>query len=90
MDFQTPLNVAQYMASLVPARTETRMFFNSVWNKASAILFIKGRLNFYFVDGTKSKINAGAPSCLIAYGKQNIKALSRSGIEGKLIYLNSK
>lgn len=73
--------------ALIFARTETEMFFNQVWKRADAILFIKGRLNFYFVDGTKSKINAGAPSCLIAYGKQNIISLEKSGIEGKLIYL---
>ena len=34
---------------LVFARTETRMFFSSVWEKADAIFFIKGRLSFYTV-----------------------------------------
>lgn len=37
--------------SLIFARTETEMFFSEVWNKADAILFIKGRLWFYHVNG---------------------------------------
>ena len=39
--------------ALTFARTETRMFFESIWGKADAILFLKGRLRFYNVDGTK-------------------------------------
>lgn len=72
---------------LVFARTETRMFFDYVWNKADAILFIKSRLNFYRVDGTRSHSTAGAPSVLIAYGKHNTKALRNSNIAGKYISL---
>lgn len=37
--------------ALTFARTETRMFFDAVWNKAHAVLFIKGRLKFYHVSG---------------------------------------
>ena len=73
--------------ALIFARTETRMFFNQVWNRADAILFIEGRLFFYHVDGTKAKSNSGAPSCLIAYGQNNVIALERSGIKGKLVKL---
>ena len=72
--------------ALVFARTETKMFFNSVWNKADAVLFIKGRLKFYHVSGQQGD-SAGAPSVLIAYGLQNVKALENSGIEGKFIRL---
>ncbi len=32
--------------ALTFARTETKMFFESVWSKAYAVLFIKGRLSF--------------------------------------------
>lgn len=32
--------------ALVFARTETDMFFRHVWNKASGIIFIKGRIKF--------------------------------------------
>jgi hypothetical protein len=73
--------------ALIFARTETEMFFSQVWGRASSILFIKGRLYFYYVDGTKAKANSGAPSCLVAYGQDNVAALERSGIPGKHILL---
>lgn len=73
--------------ALIFARTETKMFFQYVWGHANALLFIEGRLHFYHVNGTRSKSNAGAPSVLIAYGKNNVDALKNSGIKGKLIEL---
>jgi len=73
--------------ALVFARTETKMFFNSVWNMAHAVLFIKGRLKFYNVDGTIGG-NAGAPSILIAYGSENAEILKTCKIKGKYISLN--
>lgn len=72
--------------ALTFARTETKMFFDTVWYKADAILFIKGRLKFYHVSGEQGD-SAGAPSVLIAYGKGNAQALADSGIEGRLVYL---
>lgn len=73
--------------ALIFARTETEMFFRQVWGKADAILFIQGRLFFYYVDGRKAKANSGAPSCLIAYGADNVTALKNSRIAGKLVIL---
>lgn len=61
--------------ALIPARTETRMFFNHVWNKATGILFIHGRPHFYYVDGTRAPFNSGAPICLVAYGEENAETL---------------
>ena len=57
--------------ALIFARTETKMFFDWVWNKAQALLFIEGRLHFHRIDGTRAKANAGAPSVLVAYGNRN-------------------
>ena len=71
--------------ALIFARTETEMFVRNVWERADAILFIHGRLYFHHVDGTRAKANSGAPSCLIAYGDNNVKALEKSGISGTLI-----
>ena len=71
--------------ALTFARTETRMFFNHIWYKATAVLFIKGRLKFYHVTGEQGD-SAGAPSVLIAYGKENAVALRDSGIEGKFLW----
>lgn len=73
--------------ALIFARTETRNFFNYIWPKADAILFFRGRLSFYHVDGTKGRSNAGAPSCLVAYGINNAFVLQCSGIAGKYIHL---
>lgn len=73
--------------ALIFARTETAMFFDHVWTKADAVLFIKGRLHFHHVDGRRAKANSGAPSVLVAYGAQNALSLEDSGIEGKLVCL---
>lgn len=61
--------------ALVFARTETAWFFESVWRRAHAVFFFRGRISFYHVDGTQGDA-AGAPSCLVAYGEDNTKALS--------------
>ena len=74
--------------ALIFARTETVMFFESVWDSADAVLFLRGRLKFHHVDGTPSAHSAGAPSCLLAYGLNNIKVLQSIGTLGKLIILS--
>lgn len=64
--------------ALVPARTETAMFYECVWSAADAVLFIKGRPHFHLVDGTRAPFNSGAPICLIAYGERNAESLIHS------------
>ncbi len=73
--------------ALIFARTETGNFFNYIWRYAKAIMFLRGRLVFRHADGTKPANSAGAPSCLIAYGDQNAKALKNSGLEGKFLLI---
>lgn len=68
--------------ALVFARTETKMFFDWVWPKASALLFIKGRLYFRQPDGNKAKWTGGAPSVLIAYGDGAAEQLLSADVEG--------
>lgn len=70
--------------ALIFARTETDTFFKQVWEKANAVLFIKGRLYFHHVSGERAKSNAGAPSCLIAYGGANVSTLFECGIQGHI------
>lgn len=72
---------------LIFVRTETKNWFNYIWDYADAILFLKGRITFLHVDGSKPKNAGGAPSCLIAYGQNNVLALQNSKIKGKLILL---
>jgi len=66
--------------ALIPARTETAMFYETVWGVADAVLFIKGRPHFHYVDGSRAKFNSGAPICLVAYGASNATALEKSGL----------
>lgn len=74
---------------LIFARTETKMFFNYIWNKADAVLFIKGRIRFYDVTG-KQGGSAGAPSVLIAYGNEMVNRLVTCKIEGKFVMINNQ
>jgi len=73
--------------ALIFARTETAMFFEYVWSRASAVLFLRGRLHFHHVDGTRAAANAGAPSCLVAYGDNDRAILSDCGIAGHYVSL---
>lgn len=66
--------------ALIPARTETAMFYECVWGVADAVLFIKGRPHFHYVDGRRADFNSGAPICLVAYGCMNAAILRNSGL----------
>lgn len=72
--------------ALIFARTETKGFFDHIWNDADSILFLKRGVKF-----VKSDLSSGgsstAPSVLIAYGKENTKSLENSKLDGKLIKL---
>lgn len=72
--------------ALIFARTETKCFFNHIWNDADAILFVKGRIKFYNLEG-KQLGTPGAHSVFIAYGSENAIALKNSGIAGKFLLL---
>lgn len=73
--------------ALIFARTETEMFFEEVWSKATAVLFLKGRLHFHHVCGKRAKANSGAPSVLVAYGRRDAHRLEMSELEGQFIWL---
>jgi hypothetical protein len=72
--------------ALVFARTETAMFQDHVWPRASAVLFLRGRISFCDRNG-KPAGNAAAPSCLIAYGEANAGVLATCGISGHCVRL---
>lgn len=73
--------------ALIPARTETQMFFHTVWNAADSICFLKGRPHFHYVDGTRAKFNSGAPICLISYDRYSTNKLIQSKL-GKVLPIN--
>jgi hypothetical protein len=73
--------------ALIFARTETDAFSRHVWDCATALLFLRGRLNFHHVDGRRAKANSGAPSVLCAYGSQDADLLAFCGLEGQFVAL---
>jgi hypothetical protein len=66
--------------ALLAARTETRDFFDLVWDKADAICFIRSRPHFCYVDGTPAPANSGVPICLVAYGARNRDVLDKANL----------
>lgn len=73
--------------ALIFARTETDTFFRYVWKRASALLFLRGRLHFHFPDGRQSPHDSGAPSVLCAYGFRDGDLLADCGIDGQFVPL---
>lgn len=76
--------------ALIFARTETDAFHRHVWGKADGIMFLRGRIDFLRADGKKHKGtgrngNAGAPSCLVAYGAENLEILRAANFDGALV-----
>jgi hypothetical protein len=75
--------------ALIFARTETAVFHRYVWEAADGILFLKGRLNFLDANGQRAKANAGAPSCLVAYGSEDAELLRTCALAGRYVSLKN-
>lgn len=73
--------------ALIFARTETAMFFDHVWDTASAVLFLRGRVKFGHENGDMARFPASAPSCLVAYGDFDADTLRDADLSGKFIDL---
>lgn len=86
--------------ALIFARTETDAFFRHVWERATALLFMRGRINFHvgrpYVDeatgrrfelGDRAPGNAGAPTVLCAYGMDDADVLAACKIDGRFVPL---
>lgn len=75
--------------ALIFARTETEIFFETVWEAATSVLFLKGRLTFLNGETQEpARANSGAPSCLVAYGADDTRALAYSGLPGRLVLID--
>ena len=74
--------------ALIFARTETQGFHAEVWNKAHSIFFFRGRLKFYYPDGSQGG-PANAPSCLVSYSAEDTESILRSGLSGRLLVINN-
>lgn len=89
---------------LIPAATETAAFDSFVWQKATAVCFLKGRPHFcvardtilerknqphiFIKKGEEAPFNCGCSIVLVAYGDQNAEVLSNSGL-GKTLFLGN-
>lgn len=73
--------------ALLFARTETEVFHDTVWSRATALLFLRGRPRFHRQDGSRAAANSGAPVVLIAYGEADAERLQGSGLPGRFIRL---
>lgn len=73
--------------ALIFARTETEFFQRQVWQRASGLLFLSGRLFFHHADGTRAKHNSGAPSVLCAYGREDMDILAGCALSGAFVPL---
>jgi hypothetical protein len=68
---------------LIYSRTETKAW-KQIWEEADAFLFPYGRVRFHYPDGRKAQ-QGQAPSCLIAYGENNVSALQNASIAGAFL-----
>lgn len=72
--------------ALIFARTETRIWFEHVWPRATGLLFLRGRLRFHYPSGKRADA-AGAPSVLVAYGQSDADVLASEPWPGYYVRL---
>ena len=70
--------------TLLHARTEAG-WFEPIWQRAAAILFMADRIKFCRPDGSEQPANSGAPPILAAFGDEAVLRLYRCGIGGALV-----
>lgn len=74
--YEESLNPDTVVVMLIPSRTDTSYWHDYIFNKASDIRFIRGRLTFTDEDGNpntdgKGHVNSAPfPSAVIVYGKK--------------------
>lgn len=73
--------------ALLFARTETATWHEVIWPRATGLLFLRGRINFYGINGQRAAQNAGAPSVLIAYGDTDAAVLAGEPVPGHYVHL---
>lgn len=83
------LSMHQNGTALIFARTETEAFQRYVFSTASSILFMKGRVRFYDINGNQG-MNANAPSVLIGYDEYNSEMIEQSGLSGHHLSLHGE
>ena len=74
---------------LIFARTGTRAWQDGIFRRASSILFVRGRIHF-MNKHNENGIGSPSPSALVAFGKEDVEILERSGIQGYHIRLRGE
>lgn len=70
--------------ALVAARTETRSQVEQVWQRATALCFLHGRLHFHDLSGKRLPYNSGHSSVLVAYGQNSYRRLQHAAEHNRL------
>lgn len=74
--------------ALVFAHTETEGFVSSVWERATSLFFLYGRLHFHHADGARARMNSGGPSVLVAYGPTADQRLRACALPGRYVAIH--
>lgn len=72
--------------ALIFSRPDTKVWHESIFPKAHAILFTEGRIAFHR-EGKEATQCGGSGSAFVAYGENNAIALMKSGIKGYFVRL---
>lgn len=68
-------------------RCDSKMFQDVIFEKATAMKFLRNRIRFFRQDGTRGD-SPGCGSILIAFGEDNAEILRTCDIAGKYVRIN--
>lgn len=68
-------------------RCDSKMFQDVIFEKATAMKFLRNRIRFFRPDGTRGD-SPGCGSILIAFGEGNAEILKKSPLPGKYVRIN--
>ena len=68
-------------------RCDSKMFQDVIFEKATAMKFLRNRIRFFRPDGTRGD-SPGCGSILIAFGEDNAEVIKTCDIAGKYVRIN--
>ncbi len=68
-------------------RCDSKMFQDIIFEKATAMKFLRNRIRFYRPNGTRGD-SPGCGSILVAFGEENARILKECSIDGKYVRIN--
>lgn len=72
--------------ALLYNRCDNKMFQDIIFEKATAMMFLRERIRFYRPDGTRGD-SPGCGSILVAFGVENALILKNCSLKGKFVML---